>query len=118
MPFQPGNKGGPGGPRPGAGRKPSERRRELDEALDQAIPPEFRTDILEMLANRARAGDAQAAALVLAYIYGKPGNEDVAAALEAEVEAYQETVLRALEVLEPAERDKVLAAIKASGTGG
>lgn len=72
MPFAKGNKVAKGGTRKGAGRKPDAIRDELTSILDEACPREARTTLFRGLVARAQAGDSKAAALVLAYIYGKP----------------------------------------------
>lgn len=72
MKFEKGNKIAKGGARKGAGRKPGSARDELQGILDEACPRESRLILFQGLVARAQAGDPKAAALVLAYIYGKP----------------------------------------------
>lgn len=70
--FQPGNKLAKGGARLGGGRKPDEWKRMFNAALKAAIDTEDLKDLLLSLASRGKAGDTKAAALLLAYVVGKP----------------------------------------------
>ena len=73
MAFTKGHKLSPGGgKRPGAGRKPNDLRAELPALLDEAIPRADRVAILREQVQAAKNGNTKAAALVLAYLYGKP----------------------------------------------
>lgn len=76
--FQKGNPGGPGGPRPGAGRKPDELKSMLREAL---LKPHDKNEGIEAVANRLReiafgAEDddtaLRAAVKILEYSVGRP----------------------------------------------
>src|SRR4051812_43550530 len=46
--------------------------RRLEAIVDKAVPDRDRVAIFKRLARDAKAGDVKSAALVLAYIYGKP----------------------------------------------
>lgn len=61
-----------GGARRGAGRKPSDARAELPTLLEEAVSRADRVAILRAQVDLAVGGDSKAAAMVLAYLYGKP----------------------------------------------
>ncbi len=63
MRFEKNNKAAPGGRRPGAGRKKGSVKEGLADLLDQAVTPEDRKAILEVLVSRAKSGDIKAVAL-------------------------------------------------------
>ena len=55
------------------GERRAERRRELDGLFLEAFPPEKRREILENLAEKAKAGDVRVAAFLFDRCYGRPG---------------------------------------------
>ena len=65
MPFQPGQSGNPNG-------RPSTRRTELNELLEQVFTNPRRKKVLEKLIDDAEKGNHEARTLLLAYAYGKP----------------------------------------------
>lgn len=63
--FKPGQSGNPGG-------RPSTRRKELNELLEQVFTNPKRKAVLEKLIADAESGNHEARTLLLAYTYGKP----------------------------------------------
>jgi hypothetical protein len=114
MPFAKGNKLGRGGTRPGAGRKPLQRKRAFDELLDKAVPEPRRVAILEMLARFGEAGNPMAAAFLFDRIYGKPVTLDISDALD-EIAAFKACVLDVLDEVDDTIREQVIARLKERG---
>ena len=82
MPFAPGKSGNPGG-------KPSARRQELNDLLDETWKPASRRKVLKKLIEDAEAGDHDARVLLLAYAYGKPvERKELTGADGAELKTY------------------------------
>jgi hypothetical protein len=80
-----------GGARPGAGRKPRDREAELDAMIARAVDNEAMERVFRMLVARSQSGDMKATALLLSYVYGRPGDMDamkVKEAVEAELENF------------------------------
>lgn len=61
-----------GGRRPGAGRKSKAEEAGLTQLLDEAWLPRERKAVIKQLNTQAKKGNVKAAALLLAYAYGKP----------------------------------------------
>jgi hypothetical protein len=66
------SKSGRGGARPGAGRKPCAVKAARERILDETLPEAALRRIIQALVDAAVAGDVKAAALLLAYRWGKP----------------------------------------------
>lgn len=61
-----------GGARPGAGRKPKEVEAGLMELLRKCWTEEDREACVRKMGEKAKGGDREAFALLMAYTYGKP----------------------------------------------
>ena len=72
--FLPGNPGGPG-------RPPNTR--EHRAAMVQAVTPKDIAAIMQALVDRAKAGDVQAAKIVLERFFGRPADGDLLERVEA-----------------------------------
>lgn len=76
-----------GGRRLGAGRKSKAEEVGLNSLLNEAISQAERKAIIRDLVSQAKGGNIKAAALLLAYIYGKPKElHDVAISSKIELE--------------------------------
>ena len=107
--FEKGNSGGPGGARPGAGRK----RKDAQEAALKVFGGVSEEDLQAIVAKaveQAKDGDATARAWLSDRVFGKVPSPDVEAVVQEaqeELEEFRLAILETLEEVDPTLRMRV-----------
>jgi hypothetical protein len=113
--FEKGNPGGPGGSRPGAGRKPKALTQAAQQSLFGGIAAEDWEAIRAKAVEQAKAGDATARAWLFDRTFGKVPSPDVQAVhdqFHERFEAFQVAFLEEMNQISPELSQRVLARLQ------